>query len=84
MDLVTPPVVVLRIGELEIDGVDPANRFEVARGLERELARLLSERGAPPGLASGATSQPPIVRAVGLAPGDLGREVARALYEGWR
>jgi hypothetical protein len=79
-----PAAIALRIGELELEGIDPAGRFDVARGLEQELLRLLTEGGVPPRLLSGDAGTPPLVQAGALAPGDLGRALARALYEGWQ
>ena len=84
MDPVRASLVSLGIGELEIEGIDPGGRFDVGRGLELELTRLLMERGVPPGLLSGDAGRPPIVRSPALSPIDLGRAVARAMYEGWR
>lgn len=84
MDPVGAPRVTLGIAELELDGIDPAGRFDVARGLEQELTRLLAEQGVPRGLLSGDAGRPPLVHGAGLSPADLGRAVARAMYEGWR
>ncbi|MEZ4306783.1 MAG: hypothetical protein R3F14_01865 [Polyangiaceae bacterium] len=76
----------LHIGELQIEGLSPSARFDVARGLETELIRLCTEQGVPAGLVAGRGELPPIVlpAASPAAPLDLGRSVARALYEGWR
>ena len=84
MDPVRVSAVTLGIGELEIEGIDPGSRFDVARGLELELTKLLTEKGIPQGLLSGDAGRTPVVRSAGLAPADLGRAVARAMYEGWR
>ncbi|WP_437768985.1 hypothetical protein ACSRUE_37845 [Sorangium sp. KYC3313] len=81
-----PQAVELHIGELELAGLDPAGRFDVARGLEGELARLLATEGVPAGLLAGRAVVPELVLDPGAAavPLELGRAVARALYEGWR
>jgi hypothetical protein len=84
MDPVRASAVTIGIGELEIEGIDPGGRFDVARGLELELAQLLRDRGVPQRLLSGDAGQPPSVSAAGLSPIDLGRAVARAMYEGWQ
>lgn len=84
MDPVKPSIVTVGIGELELEGIDPSRRFEVARGLELELTQLLIDRGIPRGMLSGEGGQPQTVNSAGLAPTDLGRAVARAMYEGWR
>jgi hypothetical protein len=81
---VTRAAVRLHIDELELDGLDPAIRFDVARGLEGELVRLFSERGVPPGLRAPAATCPAVVLGGAVAPIDLGRAVARALFEGWQ
>ena len=53
----------LRIEELVLDGVDPADAKAVAQAVEREAARLLRERGlsTPPARALGLE----VSRAVG-------------------
>jgi hypothetical protein len=83
MDPVASPAITVSIEELEIEGLSPVGRFELARGLQQELSRLFLEGGVPAGLLAGDGGRPPMVGgAVGAA--DLGRAVARALYEGWR
>jgi hypothetical protein len=76
--------VTIGIEELEIEGIDPGGRFDVARGLELELTRLVAEGGVPRRLLGGEHGQPAVVSGAGLAPIDLGRALARAMYEGWR
>jgi hypothetical protein len=71
---------------LEGQGFRPADRHHIGGGVERELARLLAERGLPPGLAQGAglsridggsfAVQP------GARPEAMGRQVAAAVYGG--
>ena len=84
MDPVRPAAITVSIEELEIEGLPAAGRVELARGLQEELSRLLVERGMPAGLAAGDAGRPPVVGGPGLGAADLGRAVARALYEGWR
>lgn len=78
--------VTLTIDALELSGIAPAGRFEVARGIESELARLLGSEGVPPGLLAGGAAPAPLLldAATAGSPVELGRAVARALYEGWR
>jgi hypothetical protein len=78
------PRVTVTIDELSLSGVPPFQRFALAAALEAELARLLAERGAPPGLLAGAAPVPQPVDPTGLGPREMGRAVARSLYEGWR
>jgi len=82
----TAPSLHVSIEELELEGIDPAARFEFARGLESELALLVLGGGVPPGLLAGRAELAPLaVEPLGVAaPADLGRAVARALYAGWR
>ncbi|AGC48169.1 hypothetical protein MYSTI_06896 [Myxococcus stipitatus DSM 14675] len=76
----------LDIEALELEGLEPAGRFEFARGMESELARLVLDGGVPSGLLAGRGALAPLEVAppAAAAPADLGRAVARALYEGWR
>lgn len=78
------PAVRVHIQELELEGVDPAGRFELARGLEQELVRLFTDRGVPARLQAGEAGVPSGVAMHGLSPHDLGRAVALAMYEGWQ
>jgi hypothetical protein len=84
MDAVRPSAIAVNIGELQIEGLDAAGRFDVARGLQQELARLLAETGVPRGLLAGEAGRPATLDSGAVAPADLGRALARALYEGWR
>ena len=40
----------LRIEELVLRGFAPADRYRIAEAVEGELARLLAEKGLPPGM----------------------------------
>ncbi|MFL6293520.1 MAG: hypothetical protein ACJ759_21720, partial [Thermoanaerobaculia bacterium] len=44
----------LHIEELVLEGFAPGDRHRIGAAVERELARLLAERGLPAGLAQGA------------------------------
>jgi len=76
----------LHIEELVLDGFAPGDRHRIGAAIERELARLLTERGLPPGLAAGTD----IPRADGgsfeAKPGDrperIGLHAAGAIYRG--
>jgi len=76
----------LHIEELVLEGFHPADRRRLGAAVERELARLLTERGLPPGLARGADlprldggsfPAPP-----GARPEAVGRQVAAAVFGG--
>lgn len=78
------PHIELHIGELVIDCAQPADRYRIGEAVERELARLLSERGFPMGierdvhidrLDGGSLSLPSHCRGE-----KLGIEIARSLY----
>jgi hypothetical protein len=70
----------LRIGELVVDGL-PADRGRLGVTVERELQRLASDRGLPPGLLERGTT--PHIDAGTIASGGdrLGPELARAIWE---
>ncbi len=76
----------LHIEELVLEGFRAADRHRIGAAVERELARLLTERGLPPGLAQGADlarldgggfeAKP------GARPEAVGAQVAGAVYGG--
>jgi hypothetical protein len=71
----------LRIGELVLEGVAPAEAGAVGAALEHELARLVGEHGAPSRPA--AIDEAPaaeIERRPGEPPAALGARVAGAIY----
>ena len=73
---------VVEIDRLVVDGVTGAERTLVALGLQRELERLLADRGIPEGLVGGET---PVLEAqLDVAAHDcataIGAKAARALY----
>jgi hypothetical protein len=74
----------LRIDELVLHGFRPADRYEVAAAIERELARLFAG-GAPPALFDGARPTGDIDGGSfavphGASAADVGAEVARAIH----
>jgi hypothetical protein len=83
---VKPARVELRIGRLVLHGFPPAARKPIGRAVERELARLLAEQGAPPALGRGGGGAVPGVDggAFELLPGErpdaAGVRIARAIY----
>jgi hypothetical protein len=76
----------LHVEELVLRGFAPGDRSRIGRALERELARLFAERGAPPALSQGREVARLDGGAFEVAPGDgaevIGAGVARAVYGG--
>lgn len=76
----------VHIEELVLHGFSAADRLRIGAALERELARLLAERGLPEGLAGGAQVEAidagSFVRGPLANPGSIGCDVARAVYGG--
>ncbi len=76
----------VHIEELVLHGFSPADRLRIGAALERELARLLAERGLPEGLPGGAQVEAidagSFVRGPLATPVSIGGEVARAVYGG--
>lgn len=79
-----PPAYELRIDELVLTGFSTRDRFHIADALERELARLLTEKGIAgldgspielEGLDAGKFKVEP-----GARPHLIGRQAARALH----
>lgn len=63
----------------------PADRDAVAAAVERELGRLLAERGVPPGLGAEAAIavSPPALRVpTGTRSEAIGARVAESIYAG--
>ncbi len=81
-----PPAIELRIEELVLHGFAPGDRHRIGEAVERELARLLVERGLPTGLARGADLSRHDGGSFAVAPGAgaeaIGARVARAVYGG--
>ncbi len=82
---VPPSRVELRIEELVLHGVPAGDRLRVADAFERELSRIIAERGLPPGLdrpvAVGSLAAPDLSVQRGAAPRAMGESLAGAVYE---
>ena len=80
------PDIDLRIEELVRHGFDPADRYRIGVALERELARLFAEQGAPKSLMRGAElptlSLGSFQVRQGAKPEVVGAQVAQAVYKG--
>jgi hypothetical protein len=74
----------LEIEALVLDGVGPHDRRVLAASAERELERLLGERGVPPMLARGGEHLrlhgPSLQLARVHSTASLGADVARSVY----
>ena len=78
--------VTLHIDELVLDGFPAADRHRIADAVERELGRLLAERGVPPSWSSGGTTDRLNAGEIAPAPdgkATTGSDIARALYRGF-
>jgi len=81
-----PQAIELHIAELVLHGFAPGDRRAIGQAIEEALAQLLTERGLPPGWAESVqidrldAGQFQIIPAA--PPAAIGREVARALYDG--
>ncbi len=82
----TRPNLTLRIDELVLHGVALGDRYRVADALQRELTRLLEERGVPPPLLEGRAIERLDLGSIEVAPGAgpaaIGEQVARVIYGG--
>jgi hypothetical protein len=71
----------LRIDDLVLEGVAPAEARDVGEALERELGRLVRERGAPQGAGVVEVAAPAeIERRPGEAPAALGARLAGVIH----
>jgi hypothetical protein len=71
----------LRIEELVLEGVAPAEAHRVGAAVERELARLVRDNGVPEGAGAVRAPAPAsIERLPGEAPAALGTRLAGAIY----
>jgi hypothetical protein len=79
-----PRAIEVRIGELVLEGVSPADHLRIGTALEGELTRLLRERGLPAALHAGvhleAVDAGPISPPPTATPAALGGAVAAAVY----
>ena len=85
MSLRTRPDIDLTIDELLLRGFPYAGRERVAEAVEEELVRLIEERGVPAAMQTGDVarlSAPVVQLAPAATPDVIGRQIARALYEG--
>ncbi len=77
----------VHIEQLVLDGL-PVERSQgplVQAAVEAELSRLMSEGGLAPELSSGGavpSVRADVAKSVGGSPAQIGRKVARAIYEG--
>ena len=78
----------LHIEELVLDGFAPGNRYRIGEAVEKELTRLLADRGVPQSLKHGAEITHVDGGAFEVAPGArtqvVGAQVAKAVYRGLR
>jgi hypothetical protein len=83
---VRPERIEVRIEELVLDGLPPADAQGVGAAVERELSRLLTERGIPGHLLQGQAPQlidaGAFARSLSATPPAVGGEIARAVYGG--
>ena len=81
-----PKSIELHIEELVLHGFQPGDRHRIACAVERELARVLAERGMPPSLAEGLTVAHLDTGAFNATPSAtaerVGEQVGQALYGG--
>jgi len=76
----------LHIEEVVLEGFPAGDRYRIAAAAEAELTRLFTDRGAPPGLASGgavpALDGGSFDVAPDARPDRIGVQVAQAVYGG--
>ncbi len=81
-----PMNVEVHIGELVLHGFAAGDRYAIGEAVERELARLLTEQGVPPGLAQGGEVARLDGGSFAVEPGlraeAVGTLVAQAVYGG--
>lgn len=81
-----PRAIEVRIGELVLEGFSPGDALGIGAAVERELGRLLAERGVPAQVAGGlereAVDGGSFVHAPRATPSATGAHVARAVYGG--
>jgi hypothetical protein len=80
------PNVELHIEELRLHGFAPGARYAIGEAVQRELSRLIAERGLAPTLAAAGDRASLDGGTFHMAPGTLperiGMQVARAIYGG--
>jgi hypothetical protein len=75
----------LSIEELVLDGFSRAGRYQIAEALEREMVALIEARGLPVAADAGDASSliaPEVHVQPDARPDAIGRQIARAVYEG--
>jgi hypothetical protein len=81
-----PKNIELHIEELVLHGFALGDRYRIGDAMERELARLFAERGAPPSLVQGSEIERLDGGTFEVKPGSgaeaIGVRVARAVYGG--
>ena len=71
----------VRIGELVLEGFAPGDRFAIAEGMRRELARLIQEHGV--GMPEGRTravGPAEFAMPAGAAAGAAGKAAAQSVH----
>jgi hypothetical protein len=83
---VRPREIHVKIGELILHGVAPADAAAVGDAAERELTRLFSEGGVPDGVAGGLVvghvDAGMLDRGLEMGKPSMGSQIARAVYSG--
>lgn len=78
----------LHIEELVLDGFPPGDRHRIGAALERELTRLLTERGAPAGWAGGGEvprlDGGTFEAKPGARPERVGAQIASSVFRGMK
>lgn len=73
----------IHIDSLELEGVEPRHRSDIAESMRQELERLIAQDGVPrQWMDGGAVGIPRVKIAAGQAPARIGQHVARAIYRG--
>jgi hypothetical protein len=77
--------VLLHIGELVLSGFGRGSERAIAKSLERELGRVLTERGVPDGWMSSRSLEKATAKKMQIRAGEnghsIGERLAHALYE---
>ena len=83
-----PKNIELNIEELVLHGFAPGDRYSIGEAVERELTRLLTDRGVPQSLERGGEIANMDGGAFEVATGSrseaIGAQVARSVYGGLR
>jgi len=83
-DRITPAAVELHIEELVLTGFAPGDRYPIGDAVERELARLLADRGVPgvdgASIALDKVDAGKFKVAQGARPQAIGGQIAEKVY----